>query len=109
MPCFCPTCKSKVPNVDSICCDCCDKWFHLECTEITRAQFKVFTTDGSFVWFCNKCTIDTCNKCNILTRHGPKLNCAKCNKHYHLRCAGLSKKAEIPYGIPWYCYQCNSI
>ena len=107
MPCYCPTCKSKVPNVDSICCDSCDKWFHFECTDLTKAQFRIHTIDESFTWFCDKCVVDTCNKCKILTRHGPKLNCAKCNKHYHLRCAGLSKKAEITYGIPWYCYQCN--
>ena len=107
MLCFCPACRAKVPNgVKSIACDYCDKWFHFECTELTESQFDVYTKDKSFTWFCQKCSINCCNKCNILTRHGSKIQCERCEKHYHLKCAGLSKTAFIPT-TSWYCYQCN--
>ena len=47
-----------------------------------------------------------CSKCNILTKDNTKIQCEKCNKKYHLRCAGLSKTAYIPTTC-WYCYQCQ--
>ena len=34
------------------------------------------------------------------------MKCDKCEKNYHLRCAGLSKTAFIPTTM-WYCYQCQ--
>ena len=41
MPGFCPPCKARVPvKVDSIQCDFCKKWHHLECTDLTQGQFE---------------------------------------------------------------------
>ena len=107
MPCFCTTCKTKVSNdADRIACDFCDRWFHLECTGLTRHQFEIFTVDESFSWFCKKCDLSRCNKCNILTKHGIKMICDNCEKPYHMKCAGHSKTSFIPTGT-WYCYKCN--
>ena len=108
MPCYCPECRTKVPQgVDCIACDFCDKFYHFECTDLTKHQFDIFCVDKSFTWFCKNCDLKTCNKCNILTRYGPQpIKCDNCMKHYHLRCAGLSQKAYIP-NTTWFCYQCN--
>ena len=107
MPSFCPTCRARVPeNSDCISCDYCRKWHHLQCTDLTKPQFEIFTKVKSFEWFCSKCVSDKCKKCNII-RHGTKIQCDKCKHKYHLRCAGLSKSAYIPTTPEWYCYQCN--
>ena len=105
MPC-CSVCQIKVDGLASIACDCCNKFYHLKCTELTNSQFEIYSLDKSFHWYCNKCDLKTCNKCNILTRHTHPIQCENCEKFYHLRCAGLSKTAYI-CTTSWYCYQCN--
>ena len=107
MPGFCQSCRARVPeHSDSISCDNCRKWYHLECTDLTKTQFEIFTKDKSFDFICDKCESNTCNKCNILTNPGNKIQCERCEKYYHLRCAGLSKTAYIPT-TAWYCFQCH--
>ena len=104
---FCPVCKARITkDGDSICCDYCRKWHHLKCSDLKKSQFDIFVRDESFEWACNYCVANTCHKCNILTKDGTKIQCAKCEKKYHLRCAGLSKTAYIPT-TSWYCYQCH--
>ena len=106
MPCYCPSCHTKVDGLACIACDFCDKYYHLECTGLTKSQFDIYSIDESFTWFCNKCELKKCNKCNILTRHSLPIKCDNCAKHYHLRCAGLSQTAFIPT-TTWHCYQCS--
>ena len=106
MPCYCSCCRTKVDGQASIACDFCDKYYHLKCSGLTQSQFDIFSVDESFTWFCNTCDLKRCNKCDILTRHSKPIQCDKCAKHYHLRCAGLSQTAYIPT-TSWHCYQCN--
>ena len=107
MPCFCPSCRRRVPEKsDSISCDYCLRWFHLRCTDLTSSQFEIFTKQKSFEWVCNHCAENICQKCNILTKNSTKIQCEKCEKKFHLICAGLSKTAYIPT-TSWYCYQCH--
>ena len=106
MPCFCPSCHTKVDGQASIACDWCDKFYHLKCTGLTKSQFEIYSVDKSFTWFCNKCDLKRCNKCDILTRHSSPIKCDNCYKYYHLRCAGLSQTAFIPL-TTWFCYQCH--
>ena len=108
IPYFCLYCRTRVPeDCNSISCDYCRKWCHLECTDLSESQFAIFTKDKSFEWACSKCESNLCNKCNILTKDNTKIKCDKCNLTYHLRCAGLSKTAYIPT-TKWYCYQCQA-
>ena len=106
MPCYCASCHTKADGLASIACDWCDKFYHLKCTGLTQSQFEIYSVDKSFTWFCNRCDLKKCNKCDILTRHSVPIKCANCEKYYHLKCAGLSQKAYIPT-VPWHCYQCN--
>ena len=112
MPYVCPYCRTRVPeDGNSISCDYCRKWCHLQCTDLSESQFEIFSKDKSFEWACSKCVTNICNKCNILTKDNTKIKCDKCNQNYHLRCAGLSKTAFIPTTMTgttiWYCYQCQ--
>ena len=106
MPYYCPPCNNKVKTVDSICCDNCEKYYHLECSGLTNAQFDIYVADKDFTWYCKDCIEDCCRKCDIIIRRGGKIKCDLCAKSYHLRCAGHSKTSLIP-NETWYCYQCN--
>ena len=107
MPSFCPPCKARIgENVNCIQCDFCRKWHHFECSDLTPGQFEIYTKDKSFDWYCKDCDENRCKKCDIVSRHGHKIQCQKCENLYHLKCAGLSKNAYIPT-TSWYCYQCN--
>ena len=107
MPYFCPKCRARVPeNCNCISCDYCRKWFHLECTDLSKQQFDIFAKDKSFEWVCDNCTSNICSKCNILTKDNTKMQCDQCSKKYHLKCVGLSKTAYIPTTL-WYCNQCQ--
>ena len=105
MPCFCFACHTKI-NGSAIACDFCHKFYHLKCTELTYSQFEIYSVDKSFNWYCEKCDLKRCNKCNILTRHKQPIKCENCEKSYHLRYAGLSKTAYIST-TSWFCYQCH--
>ena len=106
MPCLCPSCNTRIQdNVDCIACDFCDKWYHIECTKLTRSQFELYNKEKSFSWFCDKCSYDKCKKCNILTKGSLKIKCEFCDKNYHFKCAGLNKNSYIY--TPWYCLKCN--
>ena len=65
MPYSCPSCKVDVKCVDSICCDKCNKWHHLKCTELSVSDFEIYTLQKCFEWFCDSCKNDYCNKCEI--------------------------------------------
>ena len=107
MPSFCPPCKARIgENVNCIQCDFCRKWHHFECSDLTQGQFEIYTKDKSFDWYCKGCDENRCKKCDIVSRHGHKIQCQKCENLYHLKCAWLSKNAYIPT-TSWYCYQCN--
>ena len=107
MPCFCPACSARVPeDTDSIACDFCDKWYHLDCTKLTKTQFELFKKDKSFSWFCDKCNREKCKKCDIITKGSLKIKCDLCEKNYHFKCAGLNKQSYIY--TPWYCFNCTT-
>ena len=62
MPYFCPYCRDRVPeDGNSISCDYCRKWCHLECTDLSVSQFEIFSKDKSFEWACSKCVTNVCN------------------------------------------------
>ena len=95
-----------IPAAFCILRDHCGKWHHLKCTDLSKSQLEIFTCDKAFEWVCDQCLTDKCQKCNIPTKERTKIQCEKCNKKFHLRCAGLSKTAYIPT-TSWYCYQCH--
>ena len=113
MPHNCPTCNVNINrHSNCICCDHCHKWYHFDCVGISLNQFEIYIVDENFEWICDTCEQDTCNKCNLLFRHGIPITCTNCQKRYHLNCVGLKKISDkknakaIP--INWFCYNCNN-
>ena len=86
----CLTCANIIKNCNSISCDNCDSWHHLQCTNID-IQKKLFVRDKKKKWICPKYTY--CSYCNlVLKRVSNSINCNGCNVWVHLKCSGLTKK-----------------
>ena len=51
----CPVCTKGVEDEDSICCSICEKWVHLDCTNLTPSQFKFLNDNGDEAFYCPKC------------------------------------------------------
>ena len=71
----CPSCNVGVSDSSCICCDKCNKWYHLSCTELKTSDFKIYNTEKSLEWICDNCSQDYCNKCEIIFRHGKSICC----------------------------------
>ena len=71
----CPKCiKIVYDNANSICCDDCDNWFHLRCTQLKLKDFKEFTNNPKLNFYCNFCVNYKCLKCDK-----PVFDHKKCN------------------------------
>ena len=46
-------------NQDSICCDHCNKWVHLKCTNLTSSEFDYYSS-SNINFFCDLC-VNTVN------------------------------------------------
>ena len=69
----------------------------------------MFSIEGSLEWFCDKCSADTCKKCEIIFRRGKGITCKLCACKYHVSCAGLNQKSLNSLDIDeWFCYNCNN-
>ena len=51
----CTECSNPcLNNQNSLCCDNCDKWTHLYCTNITMKRFNFLSTSDA-TFFCHSC------------------------------------------------------
>ena len=55
----CGKCEINVLG-NSICCDNCDKWHHLECTYLSKKEFSKLSKNDT-KWYCSAC--NTCDHC----------------------------------------------
>ena len=110
-PLKCPKCNlTSWHNTRSICCDSCNEWFHLKCTNFTTQQFRDLSTNVEKEWVCDTCN-STCNTCaKIVNYRQNSIFCNACNKWIHLKCSGLTKVQFIDIGKNktenWYCKIC---
>ena len=51
----CPKCRLIIGNVDSVCCDKCDNWFHPKCTKLSSAEFFALNDAPSSTYHCYFC------------------------------------------------------
>ena len=96
----------------SICCSICNKWVHLNCTNLSEDEFTNHIKDQTIIWRCEHCIIHRCKKCSRVVGRGNCIFCDCCNKWLHLRCSGLSK--EEFYVIAnsdekWMCKICKMV
>lgn len=63
----CPYCTKQVlDGQNSICCDICDQWYHLQCcSNLTKREFLDLVSEMDSVWFCVSCIIDILPFSNI--------------------------------------------
>ena len=112
MPSVCPKCCIRINDKtdNSIKCDVCNKWHHLKCSYLTKDQFDIHTVEDSLEWFCNVCTADKCEKCDIVFRKGKSIvKCSSCTKKYHISCVGLSKQSIVKIDTKlWNCTRCKN-
>lgn len=85
----CKVCKKSCKsNQNSLCCDLCDIWIHLKCTELSVSQFNTFV-NSTLPYFCN-CCIAECLPINYvdikdpycLTEDLEYLSVDNINKHF---------------------------
>lgn len=50
-----PNCGKSVRTIDSIACDQCNKWFHLDCISMNMNVFNCYTNDSLLEWICCDC------------------------------------------------------
>lgn len=64
---LCPKCEQGFsPGIDSIECESCQGWFHLECAGFIKSDLKTISKKGIH-WYCNKC--DGCFSSIIIKLH----------------------------------------
>ena len=51
----CLSCDKNVGEEDSLCCDFCDQWVHLECTALSRTKFEEHLQNFEKPFKCIKC------------------------------------------------------
>ena len=52
----CKKCLITIPeNRDSICCDICGQWYHVNCSGLTIKIFKNICKNNDSIWFCTYC------------------------------------------------------
>eukprot|EP01134_Creolimax_fragrantissima_P000060 CFRG0060T1 len=110
------TCHSCSSYGELICCDGCDKSFHLRCLP-KPAQVAVLAGDDDDLWHCIECAsveferlgehnfCDVCGECGIL------VCCDSCVRVFHLNCLSemerfVIESAEV--NDDWHCTMCSS-
>ncbi|KAL4718651.1 hypothetical protein ACJJTC_001820 [Scirpophaga incertulas] len=52
---LCFKCKLVIENRQFTTCSLCDHNYHIDCTNVSFARFKIWTSDNKKSWKCNKC------------------------------------------------------
>ena len=78
---YCKKCEKTFSekNYDSICCEKCERWYHVPCTILTSAEFETFTENSHKSWKCQFCIKNFCEKCDITLHHRENICCSSCN------------------------------
>ena len=50
--------KAVAANLNAVCCDICNKWFHVSCNDITRYCYRKLQKDEK-TWYCRVCIRQT--------------------------------------------------
>ena len=98
----------SVDNLDSVCCDKCSYWFHLECSNLNVNEFVHLCNSPDKSWTCPPCKHKMCVRCSVSTHNKPKISCSLCKNLYHNVCVGLPKSMKNTPDTPdWFCNACR--
>ena len=84
-------------NFDSICCEKCDRWYHINCTNLTNTAFNDYCDNKDKNWKCDICMLKLCRKCDLTLKYrtGNSLCCLICKYNIHLKCYSNTSFHEI--------------
>ena len=110
---YCKKCNKSLHNTDtdSICCDKCNYWYHLPCSNLSASEFKCYIDNTNKIWKCNSCINLICKKCDITLFKKENILFNICKNKYHLKCSGLTKdffKKIKNKEDAWNCRNCYS-
>ena len=99
-------------NQNSLCCDNCDEWTHLSCTNLNKRDFNRLSS-SNLSFYCRNCElVATCPLCSKYCQNGENsILCDCCNKWHHLNCTSLSYKEFINLSssnLHYYCDKCSA-
>ena len=109
---YCIDCNKTFPenNLDSINCDKCSYWYHLNCSELSDQEFKSFLSNPSKKWVCKPCIKKYCKKCDISVHHKSKISCCLCHHTFHFSCVNLPASSKNDGTTDsWLCQNCTQI
>ena len=105
----CCVCKNDcLENQDSICCNICNNWTHLKCSNLNRRRFNYLCKSDAPYYCINCCSNVTCPCCEkdcTVTQNS--INCSCCNRWIHLNCTSLSIEQFQNLSKPDLDYNCN--
>ena len=126
----CGRCNKAVQSSHrGICCDQCNRWFHVRCCDITNDDYQLLT-NSSETWVCFSCTslehrqsqqhlqepeIESehsrfpCGQCHISVKKRG-ICCKQCNRWFHIRCASITSheyKILSSSFESWICIACH--
>ena len=104
---YCIHCSKSTDNLDSISCDKCSYWYHLECSQLKTVEFEHMRNSPAETWTCIPCKRKLCVKCNLSTHNKPKTICCLCKNIFHNVCVGLPKSKIDHTG--WFCDPCRKL
>ena len=125
----CGKCNRAVrSNQRGICCDQCDRWFHIRCSNISNDDYTLLS-NNSETWVCLSCTSLTehgqsqqhlqeperlpCSRCNRAVRSNQRgICCDQCNRWFHIRCSNISTEDYTLLSSnseTWVCLSCTSL
>ena len=118
----CSMCQKdfEPPNTDSIYCDKCERWMHLNCCGISEHEFS-FYVNNEDAFYCVDCvnklglnTIGSDDFCKFCFKKFSCLDdclfCEGCFKWIHLKCTTISVKRfekMCKNDLPFFCKTCN--
>ena len=86
----CGQCRRAVAsNHRGVCCDQCDKWFHIRCANITENKYNIRLSNSSEHWICNtyfrqtECIRFPCGQCRRAVANNHRVVCCdRCDKWF---------------------------
>ena len=109
----CPKCNKEALE-ESICCDRCNKWYHFNCSELSKSQIRSHCINKYKKWKCVNCIENYCSNCTKTFNNEynySSICCDKCNNWYHNYCTTLSNTDFETFcsniNAYWKCDQCN--
>ena len=120
--CVCRVCQNdfEPPNVDSIFCDNCERWLHVQCSDLNKYEFNFYKSNKDN-FYCKDCVkeydlvnVGNDEYCKICYKKFSSsdecLYCDGCFMWMHHKCSTACNKSLVEMsenGLPFFCKSCE--